>query len=279
MTIAPFRTQGGTDTQDVVFADSNTAISGAANAINITAGSSTWTFDAAGSLTVPGTDGSIVAPQDWTLGSNTFGNIRINNANVVFDGSVGGFITTMQTDPNVYWSWFNQSVGDAAGNTYGAGLDNYGGFIPYLAKLDSTGNALWQREITIDGSEAINGTAVSVAMDASGNPLFVGRDYWTGNNGFWYQSVDATTGDTLTNTNVRDSESDNMVPAQIAAMPNGNVEWWDIGTTATSTMTWATVLWAAPTIISRLIPRCSAATSRRSPAIGSSTPRHWATWR
>lgn len=223
MTIAPFRTQGGTDTQDVVFAASNTAISGAANAINITAGSSTWTFDASGSLTVPGTDGSIVAQQDWLLGSNTFGNIRINNANVVFDGMPGGYVTTMQTDPEVNWTWFNQSVGDTDGNTYAAGMVDFSGFLPYMVKFDASGHVAWQRQLTIDGSEGASGSAMSVAIGAGGIPFFVGRDQWTGDNGIWVQSVDPSNGDTIGVARIWDSESDTIDASQIACMPNGNV--------------------------------------------------------
>lgn len=223
MTIAPFRTQGGTDTRDVVFQDSNTAISGAANAVNIVAGSSTWTFNAAGNLTIPSTDGSIVAQQDWTLASNTFGNLHINNANVVFDGTPGGYINTMQTDPSVDLAWFNQSVGDSDGSVYAAGQWSYDGWIPYMAKFDASGHLAWQRQLTLDGSEAFSGTVLSVAVGPGGIPLFVGRDVTTGDNGIWAQSVDPSNGDTLGITRIWDGEHDQIDATQIAFMPNGNV--------------------------------------------------------
>lgn len=188
MTIAPFSTQGSTDTTSITFRDAG----------NITSGASNWTFGTAGNIMLPDS-GSIEAETNFSLKTTADGTIYVDNADLYMGGTSGGWVQSIDRRVDNHWSWFEYVQGTSTGESYAIGTDNYDGDIPYIAKFSAAGALEWQKQLTVDGSEGASGTGEHMAL-IGGIPWAAGQDFWTGNIGIWLGAIDPLTGDTFPGT-------------------------------------------------------------------------------
>ena len=128
-----------------------------------------------------------------------------------------------------HYSSFGYAVGDSSG-VYAVGDDFYDGPIPYVAKFDTVGNLLWQKQITYDGNEGWSGQLNHALLLTSG--------YYAGNllvAGVAYDFGDGHEGALLSTINPADGSNDAPVlfitnnlgldvwAAQINHAANGNL--------------------------------------------------------
>ena len=128
-----------------------------------------------------------------------------------------------------HYSSFGYAVGDSSG-VYAVGDDLYDGPIPYVAKFDTVGNLLWQKQITYDGNEGWSGQLNHALLLTSG--------YYAGNllvAGVAYDFGDGHEGALLSTINPADGSNDapglfitnnlglDVWAAQINHAANGNL--------------------------------------------------------